>query len=79
MYRFFLIATINWYVTSVGFSIIWYNPLKLGFNLFETLFSFEKVGIGSKTSILRSDAVVKREFSSDWMFCPCKKFFAIFR
>ena len=66
------------YVTSVGFSIIWYGPFRSGCSFLEITFCVVKLGIKTNVTIFKSVAVVKRELIWVFMFCLCSNFFVIF-
>ena len=59
LFYFLLLESVNLYVTSVGFSIIWYGPLRIGCNFFEISHCIEIFGITTNLAILKSDADVK--------------------
>ena len=66
------------YVTSVGFSIIWYGPFQSGCNFLEIPFCVLKFGIKTKVPIFKSVAGIKRELI--WLFIVClgNNFFVTF-
>ena len=74
----FSIVSINSYVTSVGFSIILYGPLRSGGKFLEVLFCVVKLGIKTNVPIFKSLAGVKHELIWVFMFCLCSNFLKYF-
>ena len=66
------------YVTSVGLSIILFDPFRSGCNFLDIPFCVLKLGIKTNVPIFKSAVGMKRELIWVFIFCLCNNFFVTF-